>query len=112
MLGGDRDEPRQIGEQYSSGCSMSVQKHFGGPLDSTLLPLHLLTLSALILICNLLHSMLDQINSTAYLYPATWPDTDVSRSEVMSVRNTSCCLLTDIRLATCDVSRRLSALHI
>ena len=112
MLGGGRDEPGQIGEHHSSRCSMSVQQHFGGPLDGTLLPLQLLTLSALILICNLLHSMLDQINSTAYLYPATCPDTDVLRSEVMSVRNTSCCLLTDIRLTTCDVSRRLSALHI
>ena len=50
---------------------MSVQQHFGGPLYGTLLPLQLLTLGALILICNLLHSMLDQMKDTAYLYTAT-----------------------------------------
>ncbi len=58
MLGRGRDEPRQVGEHHSSGCSMSVQQHFGGPLYRTLLPLQLLALGALILICNFLHSML------------------------------------------------------
>ncbi len=111
MLGGGRDEPRQVGEHHGSGCSMSVQQHFGGPLYSTQLPLQLLTLSALILICNLLHNMLDQMNSTAYLHTATWPDTNVPRSGVRPMRNRSCCLLTDIRLVMCDVSRCLSALQ-
>ena len=112
MLGGGRDEPRQVGEHHSSGCSMSVQQHFGGPLYGTLLPLQLLALSALIVMCNLLHTMLHQINNIAFLYTATCPDTNVSCSGVMSMHNRSCCLLTDIRLAMCDVSRRLSALQI
>ena len=88
MLGGGRDEPRQVGEDHRSGGSMSVQQHFSGPLYSTLLPLQLLALGALILICNLLHSMLDQINSTAYLYTATWPDTNVPCPGVRPMRNT------------------------
>ena len=79
MLGRGSDEPRQVGEHHRSGCSMSVQQHFGGPLYSTLLPLQLLTLSALILICNLLHSMLDQMNDTAYLYTTTWSRAQGSR---------------------------------
>ncbi len=57
MLGRCRDEPGKVGEHDCSRCSVSVEQYFCGPLHSTLLPLQLVTLTSLVLIRYVLHSM-------------------------------------------------------